>query len=108
MGQYRGVVWHKKQKAWRVRVKKMDRSVHPAREREFYKEFDSLETALRVRDYVTRMLHGPGQKLHTDGRLPPSVSRLQVIKWLVKQGAIHPKEVKKFTLSVRKLDSALP
>lgn len=104
---YRGVIWHRKQNAWRVKVKKMDHSVNPSRERYFYKEFpgkEALEIAVRVRDYVSRMIHGPDAKLHTDGRLPPSVTRIDVIQWLVKQGTIHPSEVSRFTERVKNLD----
>ena len=87
----------------------MDRTVNPPRERQFYKMFakDDLDSALRVRDYVSRMLHGPNAKLHTDGRLPPHITRVDVIQWLVRQGTIHPEEVSRFTSRVKTLDTPL-
>jgi hypothetical protein len=100
----RGVVWHAKQKAWRVRVKKMDHTVTPSREREFYHEFAGFETAIRVRDYVSKMLHGSNAKLHTDGSLPPEVTRVDIIRWVVKQGTIDADEVPHFMARVKPLD----
>ena len=101
----RGVVWHAKQKSWRVKVKKMDHTVAPSRERYFYKEFPDLETAVRVRDYVARMIHGSNAKLNLDGRLPPHVTRLDIIQWLVAQNTIDPDELCRFTDRVNHLDS---
>uniref|UniRef100_A0A6M3K8N4 AP2/ERF domain-containing protein n=1 Tax=viral metagenome TaxID=1070528 RepID=A0A6M3K8N4_9ZZZZ len=101
----RGIVWHHRQKAWRVVVKKMDRSVNPPKQRKFYREFKDFDAAIRVRDYVSRMLHGSNAKLHTDGRLPSTVSRLDVIRWLVAQSAIESSEVAKFTARVNSLDT---
>ena len=101
---HRGVVWHAKQKSWRVVVKKMDHTVTPSRKRYFYKEFPDLETAVAVRDYVSRMLHGPNARLNVDGVLPHHVTRLDVIQWLVAQGTIDPNELDRFTSRVLRLD----
>ncbi len=101
---HRGVIWHTKQKSWRVKVKKMDHSVTPSRDRYFYKEFSDLETAVRVRDYVARMIHGSNAKLNLDGRLPPQVNRVNIIQWLITQKTIGPEEVPEFIGRVTHLD----
>ncbi len=102
-----GVCWHRKQKAWRVVVKKMDHSVNPSRQRSFYHEFPDFETAVRVRDYVARMFHGPDARLNTDGRLPHHVTRIDIIQWLVKQGSVDVDELPRFTKRVKSLDKVL-
>jgi hypothetical protein len=101
----RGVVWHIRYNVWRVVVRKMDRSVNPPRQRDFYRAFSDFETAIRVRDYVSRILHGSNAKLHTDGKLPPSVTRVDIIRWLIAGRVIDPDEVPKFMGRVKSLDT---
>lgn len=86
----------------------MDNTVYPPRHRLFYREFRDLATAIGVRDYVARMLHGPGVKLNRDGILPPSVSRDLVFCWLVLQNTVDSQEVPYFAARVEHLDNHTP
>jgi len=105
---HKGVCWHKCNSDWVVKVCKHDHSVNPSKRRNFQKTFLDFDVAVRVRDYVARMLHGPGKKLNTDGRLPPGVSRIDVIQWLIRQDVIEPHELKRFTARVKELDKITP
>ena len=99
-----GVCWHRRQKAWRVSVKRKDFSVTPPRIRKFYHEFKDFEAAIRVRDYVDRMLRGPNAKSYLDGKLPSQVTPLNIIHWLVGQGTVDVDELPQFTKHLKSLD----
>ena len=92
----RGVSWHKKQNRWRVMVEKLDKTVNPTRLRRFYREFVDLDDAIRVRDFVARLLQGPNAKLNSKEPLPPSITQDDVFTWLLAQNVISQDEVPRY------------
>ncbi len=84
---YRGVIWHSRDKRYRVRCRclagrRVDWS-HPAFAL-------NAEVAARVYDVIARRLHGPNAKFNFDGAPPSEVSEVEIEKMLLDRGFLDP------------------
>ncbi len=80
---YRGVLYHNRDKHYRVRVKYQGQSIH-------LKTWKDPEVAARVYDCAASMLHGPDAQFNFDGNPPLSVPKSKVRMWLLEAGVRIP------------------
>ncbi len=84
---YPGVLWHSRDKRYRVRVRcGRDRRVDWTHEA-FSQD---AEIAAKVCDVIARLLKGPNAEFSFDGLPPAEVSESEIIKMLQDRGFLDP------------------
>lgn len=77
---YRGVTRHKRDRYWRVRLKKHGEYFYL----KHCQTLRSAETAARVYDVAADYLHGPDAILNFDGSPPAGIAKAEIFGWLLK------------------------
>jgi hypothetical protein len=77
---YRGVVYHRRDGYYRVKLKKHGTEYFLANAQ----TLDSPETAARIYDVAAEYLHGPDAVLNFNGDPPPGISKGEILHWLLK------------------------
>jgi len=76
---YRGVIWHKAQQRFRVRIHTQGTYV-------YFGYYDDPKVAAQVYDVAACMVMGPEALLNFDGRLPEGFTETQILQPFARKG----------------------